>query len=493
MRKRAIRARKEEPDFVMEQRSEKSHLRDDSTHSHSSTRKLVSGAELSSVKKETMTSVREVGQTSFDLFPADQRNSAGLGIDVAKSPVLNTFHSRETSTASHNPSGPPLIPSVAVRNFSRGPSRPSTAVRETGSIASQFSQDRRVDSPDARPSTSNDVRGRPPPSRDLSLQSNSAGPRLPPKSQVGQSNLSGGRNSPANATSSTGPRPPPSRQQAPPSAFPSTNRPSQQPKPKPVYPSPTSIQTEGRFASRHMLNPPTPTGAYNGASPISQYSPIIKDGMNFETALTSASPDSRPQEAKSSRKAPPSAIKTSNSPSAQQTSDFSEENMRIARLADSSRLGFYPTKSPNTVNEQPTILEPPSPSPRLPPPATRDAPPSNMNIPIPPTPTESTLPSPDSRRVDSFAPDRKSVRSMISRLSSDDGYVDMEIDAKSDVSSLDDRERWQMEQSSRNGSRAGTGLGMYGANGAIKKPPPLVQRPGAESAASGSMYSLGKY
>lgn len=49
---------------------------------------------------------------------------------------------------------------------------------------------------------------------------------------------------------------------------------------------------------------------------------------------------------------------------------------------------------------------------------------------------------------------------MVSRLSSDDEYVDMELDAKSDVSSLDEREKWQT-QGERSGAatRVGTAPG----------------------------------
>lgn len=215
------------------------------------------------------------------------------------------------------------------------------------------------------------------------------------------------------------------------------------------------------------MNPPTPTGAYNGASPISQYSPIIKDGPAFNT-----SPIARVLAQSTSRKEPPSAINTNNTTNvSSQSSDFSEENMRIARLADSSRLGFYPTNSskPTTTNtathstissSTPNTVDPPNPSPRLPPPATRDAPPSRTNIPIPPPPPEPITRMPlDSHRTDSFAPDnRRSTRSMVSRLSSDDDYIDDEIDSKSEVSSLDEGERWQMQQDhdSRSGSRLAT-------------------------------------
>lgn len=54
---------------------------------------------------------------------------------------------------------------------------------------------------------------------------------------------------------------------------------------------------------------------------------------------------------------------------------------------------------------------------------------------------------------------------MVSRLSSDDGYVDMEVDAKSEVSSLDERERWEVESDRETlGSRFGMGynVGEYG-------------------------------
>lgn len=80
---------------------------------------------------------------------------------------------------------------------------------------------------------------------------------------------------------------------------------------------------------------------------------------------------------------------------------------------------------------------------------------------------------------------------MVSGLSDD--YVDMEVDDnKSDVSSLDEREKWQMQTETETAHSRQAGLGGYGGLG----PRPPLLRPDAGSHgsdASGSQYSLGYY
>ena len=70
---------------------------------------------------------------------------------------------------------------------------------------------------------------------------------------------------------------------------------------------------------------------------------------------------------------------------------------------------------------------------------------------------------------------------MVSVISSDDEYVDMEMDAKSDVSSLDDRERWEMESDRHEAApRLGTGYNGSGYGSAGMSP---IDAPAAPSSA----------
>jgi hypothetical protein len=104
-------------------------------------------------------------------------------------------------------------------------------------------------------------------------------------------------------------------------------------------------------------------GAFNGASPISQYSPIVKDTPNLGAVATfGGSPPSTKPASRDGGKPPPiitTDLSTgaglgvmgsgvalskdkSRSPSPRSPGEnfLTEENMRIARLANSSRLGF---------------------------------------------------------------------------------------------------------------------------------------------------------
>ncbi|KEF63820.1 uncharacterized protein A1O9_01798 [Exophiala aquamarina CBS 119918] len=179
-------------------------------------------------------------------------------------------------------------------------------------------------------------------------------------------------------------------------------------------------------------------GAYNGNSSISQYSPIVKDTPTTSTPVSS-----------SNKRGPPPPLQTSNFASKSSKSGsptgLTEENLRIARFANSSRLGY-------SAGE-------PSPSPKLPPPATR----SQL------IPRESAKESherffagsgSDSRTTSQHRQESTKRASMVSDA---DEYED--IDAKSDVSSLNEFERFDFTDAagSRTGSAAGHSLNYFAA------------------------------
>lgn len=181
-------------------------------------------------------------------------------------------------------------------------------------------------------------------------------------------------------------------------------------------------------------------GAYNGNSSISQYSPIVKDTPTSATPLSS----------NSNKRGPPPPLNTSNfasskSPNSGSPTGLTEENMRIARLANSSRLGY-------SAGE-------PSPSPKLPPPATR----SQL------IPRESHKEAHDRFFAGSRTHSRDNSRQQRhsskreSMISDADEYED--IDAKSDVSSLNEFERFDFSEAanSRTGSAAGNSLNFFAA------------------------------
>ena len=183
-------------------------------------------------------------------------------------------------------------------------------------------------------------------------------------------------------------------------------------------PSPTMNQGNRAQAPQRLAAPPP--GAYNGATSISQFSPIVK-----ETSSTSMP----------SKRAPPPPLvstgdlltKGAKSPSSGSPPGhgLTDENVRIARLANSSRLGDTPAE--------------PSPSPKLPPPATR-----SQLIP------RESLDEPQDRffggnvsnpALSPAAADSGRYRSKRASVVSDaDDYEDLE--AKSDVSSLNEFERF---------------------------------------------------
>ncbi|KAK6365683.1 hypothetical protein LTS17_011070 [Exophiala oligosperma] len=202
-------------------------------------------------------------------------------------------------------------------------------------------------------------------------------------------------------------------------------------------PSPSMNHNARAQAPARLAAPPP--GAYNGASSISQYSPIVKDAPgSARSPPTKRGPPPPLQTDLASRRA-------NKSPNSASPGALTEENMRIARLANSSRLGYTPAE--------------PSPSPKLPPPATRSQ--------LIPRESPKDRPEnyfggsvgslPQSRQVStSHHSDRASI------VSDPDDYED--IDAKSDVSSLNEFERFDFGPTaggSRGGSAAGHSLNYF--------------------------------
>lgn len=187
-----------------------------------------------------------------------------------------------------------------------------------------------------------------------------------------------------------------------------------------------------------------PPGAYNGASSISQYSPIVKETPN---GLRGPGPYKR---------GPPPPLKTSNTPNSQRIkspqsaspggNSLTEENLRIARLGNSSRLAHTATEP-----------SPSSTSPKLPPPATR----SQL------IPREGPTAIPDNFFAGGFLTHSREVSASrhasarASIVSDPDEYED--IAAKSDVSSLNEFERFDFgpEAHKTGGSAAGASLNYF--------------------------------
>ena len=384
-----------------------------------------------------------------------------------------------------------------------------------------------------RPRTARDRQAPPSHSQGGRNRSNSSpGKRGPPPSAYDRSRGPPGRPSPEfRGTPSPVPRPGPGPSPIPNSgAFPSARGLPTNPRPAPApprplrEPSPTMDHTS-RAAPPPSLNAPPP-GAFNGASSISQYSPIVKETpkigsgpMPAPIAAATTTPP-KPKSSDGSRAPPP--IKTNHltsnttsrsmSPTSPSGNFLTEENMRIARLANSSRLGFFNTSatSPSANNtldkaigsqQKPSQLTAKStaaaagqspattsnPSPKLPPPATR-----SQLIPLDSPREEKKAPfnyfSQNHSRTASMASASSYALTLgqlhTAHVSSDhlslsskkkpnpsklkdanhdddndsvvsdlDYYED--IDAKSDVSSLNEFERFEFE--SRNGSQRGSG------------------------------------
>ena len=466
MRRRHKKQQKKEPQFVMASKSEKPPISRGNSNSsgHSSTRELVP---LSKLEKETAMTTSEVKRSSFDLFPP---RPVGSEIGVAR-----------PMTPPDKPGSQDLSQDKVYRNFSSV--RPGTRNR-SGTASSNNRPNQSRDSP-ARPtrtSPKNSRSGPPPQGR---------GPMGPPRNPAPRdmSNSRPGTQSPSRGA--------------------------------PVHVN-TNMDKGRRAPPPQSLNPPTPTGAFNGASPISQYSPIVKDMPNIGS-FTSTEP--------SNMHGPPPPVAAGhfkgNSRGTDSPTDdsvLSHENMRIARLANSSRLGFnnspiepnFPTNNNSRslapiASKPSTKVESGATSPQLPPPLTKEHLPIRpfARGPDSPAPGSSIYPSPSigagaTPRIGGgystvslphtehsngdFMTTTSHQRhiSAISRLSSDDGYVDMELDAKSDVSSLDDREKWEMDhERSDLGSQVGARYEGSGYGSAGPSPIDGHNGPSATSAGTG--------
>lgn len=455
MRRRHQKQLKDEPEFVMATKHEKPLSRGNSNSSGtSSTRELVP---MSKLEKEMAVTTTEIRRPSIDLFPP-KYSSADIGVARPMTPP-------DKAGANSNPFAKEVAPSVP--NFSSV--RPSTSGK-------------------SRPNQDKSYRNRSHSIQSRDAPTPRAGGRTTPQGLRGPLQARG----PSPAL--TGPRTTPSR---PPRPDDPDTRPEARSPQRSTPPSvSTSMSTTNRSAPPQPLNPPTPTGAFNGASPISQYSPIVKE-MHSLGAVTSD--DS------------PLPVKARRTDSPLDDNVLSRENMRIARLANSSRLGFAnsPTgenfsqgNNSNTLALSPLLETLPRskpdlshthslPSPELPPPLTRsDLPPKpfargldspaggssiypSPSIGAEATPRLGTAPSQTSLVHNGLDTDRSLEHrvSVVSRLSSDDGYVDMELDAKSDVSSLDEREKWEMESERvEAASRLGTGYNGSGYGSAGMSP-----------------------
>lgn len=203
----------------------------------------------------------------------------------------------------------------------------------------------------------------------------------------------------------------------------------------------------------------TPTGAFNGASSISQYSPIVKATNSLDhtiprpNAAVQASPFSRPDHPgidKMQRATGPAGSPVENV--------LSAENMRIARLANSSRLGSNRSPISDSPSFTFTTAGPLNQSPSFPlhVPDSRSfattgrlpaSPGASSSIYTTSTPAIGAMQSTRSLNIHGHnavalgIPGNDHRVSVISQVSTNDGFE--EIDAKSDVSSLDEREQWK--------------------------------------------------
>ncbi|KIW21291.1 hypothetical protein PV08_01871 [Exophiala spinifera] len=414
MRRRHRRELKSQPEFVMAGKGEKLSSRSNSGRSTSSA--------AESEKKGPVTQAKELSTKSPPMASMSEWPSTQIGLARPLTP-------QETKNANLGPAGRSLDqarpgPAPAerpYRNFSGPGPRPPTANR-----AGPQSSARELPQQRDRGYSNPNQRGPPPPR---------TGPSPIPRASP---NLN-----PRGGPSPVPQRPSPSMSQQP---FRNDRRGDASPAsaafrlrdPSPGMNHNTRAQAPARLAAA------PPTGAYNGASSISQYSPIVKDSPG----------PARPPP--TTKRGPPPPLKTDlasrradRSPNSASPGALTEENMRIARLANSSRLGYTPAE--------------PSPSPKLPPPATR----SQL------IPRESPKDKPEnyfggsvvgslpqSRQVStSYHSDRASI------VSDPDEYED--IDAKSDVSSLNEFERFDFGPtaggSRGGGSAAGHSLNYFAA------------------------------
>lgn len=452
MRRKHRKQLDEEPEFVMADKLEKPISRGNSNSSGtSSTRELVP---MSKLEKEVAVTTSEVRRSSLDMFPP-RYTTTDIGVARPMTPP-------DKAGANADGNGQRPVP-----NFSK--SRPTTSHRSTPG------QDRHAGTR-SRGQSASSTRGAPQPRLDSRISPIKPS-RGPSPTMGGQMRQSPRPSRPQDAVRRPGARSPPGSQ---------------------ATPLNTNMNNGARAAPPKPLNPPTPTGAFNGASPISQYSPIVKGHQNLGAVAAANMAEQRSQ---------PLPLNTSNLPGSTGTNSpvdenvLSHENMRIARLANSSRLGFNrspvgSTSAPrgngigralSPLSEKDTRGDGPALSPQLPPPLTReDLPPRPFargpdspsgGSSVYPSPSIGTgaipsigggysttsLPQSDHNTIGMASstglPHRASI---VSRISSDDGYMDEELDAKSEVSSLDERERWDME-SDRHEAASQLGTGYNGS------------------------------
>ncbi|RMZ85139.1 hypothetical protein DV738_g35, partial [Chaetothyriales sp. CBS 135597] len=350
--------------------------------------------------------LRELENTVFDMAGKGEKlssrstsnRSTGSPISAAVKAIPVVAPSPITGDAVSQPA--PRIPldeiGVARPLTPKDTDSPGARPRSPGWQYSPTSRDRPQYQNFSGPRPSSSRSG--PPSR-LGLRSQSASPHGP-RPGAYAANFHPARNSPRpraapSPVQRSGPSP---TLTGTPRALPGPPRPAPTPPGPPAYrlrdPSPTmgaSMSSTRRAPAPPSLTAPPP-GAYNGGSSISQYSPIVKETPNVHSALGSHAPQRT--KASPSKKPPPiitthnlSAPNLSRSPTTTDTY-FSRENLRIAQLANSSKLGSVAeSNSPSDVSAGNNFMREVSgsddnqsnsplgtashPSPKLPPPATR--------------------------------------------------------------------------------------------------------------------------
>ncbi|EXJ78154.1 hypothetical protein A1O3_09315 [Capronia epimyces CBS 606.96] len=425
MRRRHRRELASQPEFVMTGKGEK--LSSRSNSGRSTTSNTQSGAEKPSpfVTQKELPAIQSPPSTNSE-WP-----SAQIG-------VAQPFTPQETTT--RRPYNPPFSSQPReprqYRNFSGpgpGPGpRPATSGR---AVPPPSNRGDATSSPYRNRSNSTPGQGGLPPLRTDSLETPRTAPSPVPRSGPARSPMG----LPGNPNPNPNPRPNPNTTHPNPSAAFRFRDPS------------PSMNHNARSQAPGRLAAPVP-GAYNGASSISQYSPIVKT-----TPINSRGPGVK--------RGPPPAINTSSSLSNNKTGKplpplnsaspqgnvLTEENVRIAKLANSSSLAYTPAE--------------PSPSPKLPPPATR----SQL------IPRDSLQEDKDnffggsiggSEQGRGQTPNSQPGPYWVSSnrasiVSEADDYED--IEAKSDVSSLNEFERFDFgpDVDSRTGSAAGASLNYF--------------------------------
>jgi len=407
MRRRHIRELERQPEFVMAGKGEKLSSRSNSSRSVNSSREDKTWTE----KKQPTVAVTAVSSGSAAGLTLPKYTAEEIGVARPLTPQDSQTPGSRPRGASP-PSETPTTEPRVYRNFS-GP-RPNTAGR--GPPPSSFGQNQ----PRSRSNSSPGQRGPRPPNNHGPPQMYPSRPGPSPTPRSAPSPVPQGRPSPPQGLPGHPKLPPTGGSPVPPSAFRFRD------------PSP-SMSHNARANAPSRLEAPPP-GAFNGASPISQFSPIVKD-----TPMTSKRSSNN---AGKRNLLPPLQTSThrakdSHNYSSQSSPDhgLTEENMRIARLANSSRLGW------NAPSEEPLR------SPKLPPPATRsqlipkESPREERGGYFGASGTNDAQPDSPSRRED--GDERRSM------ISAPDDYED--IDAKSDVSSLHELDRFNFGDDGGNG------------------------------------------